>query len=157
MVYAEDDDLKIYRSNILELGVLAWDDQHDAAALIINRDIDVGWYREACAGRSFNSALYPSNRFLYYQAIPFDSKKLLNAAMQLKRLGCYKALEIIYGTLAKDAKDDPFREQSKDFKALYEAELKAVLKAGLDYDWDDSGTIDATESAIDVPRRLVKC
>lgn len=145
MTYADDDALVLIRPDILGLGVSDWGEQHIEAAAIINRALDAGWYRRNAQERNFDVLVYP-----------FDSANLLSAKVQLTRLGCYKALEIIYGCLSKGT-GDSFESLRNYYGKSYTEELKAVLAAGLDYDWylDGSLTID-DQNQVRLPRRLVR-
>ena len=113
---------------------------------IINRTIDSQWYR--------NNAL---NYSVDWRSTPFDSTLLLNADTQLRRLATYKSLQLIYLYLMKESKDpDPFERQKDTFKRLYQDELNDVLKAGLDYDWNETGSLDSSERFLPSIRRLYK-
>ena len=99
-----------------------------------------------------------SNAGLDHRETPFNADLLLNADVQLTRLGCYKTLELAFLYLMKDAPDpDAFEREHKTFGTLYKTELAEVLGAGLDYDWDETGDIAYTEKAIPVMRRLKRC
>jgi hypothetical protein len=145
--YCTDDDLAEVRPKILDLGVSGWDDQIAEATAVINRALEVRWYRTACREYSLD-----------YREYAFDPDLLLNAGTQLTRLGTYKALQLAYLHLAKDAPDaDAFERQAKNFEKLYTTELAEVLAQGLDYDWDASGAIDTTEARMPGMRRLKRC
>lgn len=145
--YCVDADLVKIRPNILSLGVSAWTDQATEATSIINRAIEARWYKMAC-----------SNAGLDHRETPFDADLLLNAATQLKRLACYKTLELAFLYLMKDSPEpDAFEREHNTFAALYKTELGEVLGAGLDYDWDQTGDLAYTEKAIPVMRRLKRC
>jgi len=159
MTYADDDDLLLIRPDILSMGTPNWDDQHEEAAAIIDRALDLSWYRAAATERLYGQTYANASvlRGFEWKAYPFNPLLLLNAAGQLKRLSCYKALELAYGCLAKGT-EDSFEKLRDYYAGQYAAELQAVLAAGLDYDWDASGAIDATETTEpQQPRRLVRC
>lgn len=142
MAYSTDADLVKIRPNIMDLGVDAWSDQHDEAALIIDRVIIARWYKTAASEYSldwrdteFDSTLVEDNTFL--------------------RLSCYKALELAYLYLMKESpKEDPFEREMKLFRDLYNQELELVLSTGIGYDWDASGAVADTEKYQSFPRRL---
>jgi len=163
-MYADDDDLKVYRADILDFGVTSWADQHKKAFTEINRALDVGWYRQNAAVRGLYTGgyiggtladriqNYGSNMTVY----PFDAELLLNAETQLRKLACFKCLELAYALLTKG--DDSFSKLRDHYKAEYEKEMVEVMAAGIDYDWDESGIVDDTEKAtVKEPRRLVRC
>lgn len=144
MAYCTDEDLVKIRPRILDLGVTNWDDQIEEADSIINRVLEVRWYRQAC--REYN---------LDYREYPYDADLMLNAEDQLTRLGCYKTLQLIYLYLAKDSPEaDAFERNAASFQKLYTTELADVLAQGIDYDWDSSGGISTTEKRMPSMRRL---
>lgn len=147
MAYSVSDDLEAYRPNIHGLGVPDWTALISEGDTIINRTIELEWYRPQC--RDYN---------LDYRSTIFDSDLLLSANTQLKRLSCFKALELAYLYLMKDAPEpDAFERQVGIFQKKYKEELKEVLASGLDYDWDDSGDLAYTEKLAPKIRRLQKC
>jgi len=129
----------------MELGVADWTDQIEEAGSIIDRALDAGWYRDIA-----------KNNDIDWRTDPFDRDLLLNLDIQLKRLGCYKTLELIFLYVKKHAVDDVYEEERKVFAKMYGDELRQVLSSGFDYDWDESGTIVAGENLIPQVRRLVR-
>lgn len=161
MLYATDADLLILRPDILSYGPTEWADMHAKAAEIITRDLDVNWYRGSATERGVAWKAYPlpplNQRTFDYAVYPFDAELLLNAESQLKSLGCFKALELIFASLTKGT-DDTFASLRDHYAASYKAELPAVCAAGIDYDWNQNGAIDDTDKAqAAAPRRLVRC
>ena len=147
MAYSKDADLAKVRPKIMEYGVSKWDDQRTEAEAQINRILDHDWYRPEANHLGVN-----------WREYPFDSDNLLNGAEQLKTLSCYKTLSLAYLHLMKDAPEaDAFERQHKLFEKLYAEELRGVLAAGIDYDWDESGVLASTETKRPVRRRLSRC
>lgn len=144
--YCTEDDLKKIRPNIMEFGVKDWSDQINEAGDIIDRVLETRWYRRLAEENGLD-----------WRVISFDRLLLLNASTELVRLGCYKTLELCYLFLMKHSQEaDAFERQRGLFSKLYSGELKDVLDAGFDYDWDQSGAIDPGESKIPQVRRLVR-
>ena len=144
--YSVDADLQKRRPNILGLGVSSWPDQHTEAFDYINRDLDTGWYRNAATSRGVD-----------YHVAKFAPSLILDVDSQLKDLGVYKTLELIYEFLAKDSVQDEFSSLSKNYMKKYEVELKRVISRGIDYDWDGSGLIESDEAYTPAPsRRLTR-
>jgi len=142
--YCDSDDLVALRPNILLLGVASWATEITEATTIINRALEVRWYRQACREYSLD-----------YRQYEFDPALLLSAAAQLTRIGTYKTLQLAYQKLQKDAPEaDAFERQAKNYAKLYGTELSDVLAQGLDYDWDDSGAIGDTEKRMPSMRRI---
>lgn len=142
--YCTNADLVVERPQILRKGVEDWSAQITEATVIINRSLDSRWYRSA--SREYN---------VDYREYEFDPDLLLDADVQLKRLGVYKTLQLAYQYLSKDAMEpDAFERQARRYEKLYAAELSDVLASGLNYDWDNSGAIDSTEKLMPTMRRL---
>ena len=140
MAYSTDDDLIKFRRDILELGVDNWDEQHDEAELIINRDLQSSWYVDIAKEIGVSDVFDP----------------LLLDADQLLRLSVYKTLEIAYLTLDHEYESDPFFRHRNTFKELYDEELKKLIKSGIRYDWNKDGTFSSIESLTRSPRRVVR-
>jgi hypothetical protein len=49
---------------------------------------------------------------------------------------------------------DGYARLMEHFKSRFDDELQSILALGLDYDWDESGTIDEDERIIMKKRRL---
>ncbi len=146
MVYTTNDDLAQVRREVMELGVADWAAQHAEAAAIVDRALDVGWYRAHAAERGLD-----------HQTTPFDGTRLLSADAQVKRLAAYKTLELIYQSLARGGESDHFGGLARHFELAYVRELDAVLAAGLDYDWDAGGALEANErQQRPMARKLVR-
>ena len=143
--YCSEDDLVKIRPDIMDLGVSDWSDQIEEAGSIIDRAIDVGWYRAIA-----------ENNYIDWRTTPFDRELLLNLDTQLKRLGSYKTLELAFLFLKKYSSEDAFEEERKVFRTMYQDELNEVLTSGFDYDWDEDDEIDVGENVIPQVRRLVR-
>jgi len=143
--YCTEDDLVLIRPDVLNLGVSDWSDQIAEAGLVIDRIIEVEWYRPIAEENSID-----------WRTTPFDRDLLLTADTQLTRLGCYKTLELIFLYLMKHNAEDVYDKERKLFRDMYTEELNDVMKAGLDYDWDESGAITSDESIVPMVRRLVR-
>lgn len=144
VTYCTDDDLLKYRPNIMDLGVDDWSEQRAEAYRLINRVITARWYRTAAPEMGFDP-----------RVTVFDSTKV--RADTFKALEAFKTLELAYTTLKKDGhEEDGFERAEKSFRKKYNEELELILAAGIDYDWDDSGTMLETELYLRTPRRLVR-
>jgi len=142
--YCSESDLIAIRPSILELGVTDWDAQITEAGNIIDRAIEVRWYRR----------IAEENR-IDWRTTQFDRDLLKSATSQLTRLGCYKTLELCFMYLMKHRADDAFEKERDMFSKLYKEELQEVLLAGLDYDWDDDD-LDSDEISVPRVRRLMR-
>lgn len=143
--YCTEDDLVLIRPDVMGLGVRDWSDQITEAGLVIDRIIEVEWYRPIAEENAID-----------WRVTPFDRDLLLSADDQLTRLGCYKTLELIFLYLMKHNLEDVYDKERLLFRSMYTEELEDVMKAGLDYDWDESGAITSDESIVPIVRRLVR-
>lgn len=139
--YSNDHDLIKIRGNILTYHE-DYEEKHTEAKDIIDRELEAKWYKQ-----------HADDEGIDWTTTPFDPNKV--DAAYLRRLSCYKTLELIYLMLAHDAAEpDGFDRQRELFQELYEQELAKVLSLGLGYDWDASGTIEADERLRPRYRRL---
>jgi len=141
--YCTNEDLVKVRPAILDLGVADWATQILKAGVEIDRSVESLWYRRNAEDTSID-----------WRVTPFDRALLLNAVEQLTTLGVYKSLEHIYLYLMKHSSQDVFKGEMETFRDRYKVELKEVLLFGLDYDWDQDGTVDPAESKVRETRRL---
>lgn len=140
--YSTDDDLIKIRPNILDLGVSDWEDMSKETFSIINRTIEARWYRGVAIEHDVE-----------WREVGFNPE--LIQAGQLVRLSCYKTLELVYLHLMKDTPEpDGFERQMKLFNKLYIAELDNLFASGINYDWDESDTIEYDEKLFPRQRRL---
>jgi len=143
--YCSESDLIKIRPKILELGITDWSDQIAEAGVIIDRAIEVKWYRRVAEDNDVN-----------WRTTEFDRDLLKSYATQVKRAACYKSLELIFMYLMKHRADDAFEKERGMFSKLYKEEMQEVLIAGLDYDWDDDD-LDSDEISVPRIRRLQRC
>jgi len=143
--YCSEDDLVLIRPDVMDLGIKDWSSQIEEAGLVIDRIVEVEWYRRIAEENDID-----------WRVTPFDRDLLLNADDQLTRLGCYKTLELIFMYLMKHNLEDVYDKERLLFRGLYAEELEDVMKFGLDYDWDESGAITSDESIVPRVRRLVR-
>lgn len=142
MTYCTDNDLLVYRSNILSFGVDSWETQRLEAYDIINRMIVARWYNQVAPTMGVDPSL-----------TLFDPAKVNGD--QLKRLECFKTFEFAYMILMKDSPEpDGFERNMSLFAGLFGNEFDSIISLGLTYDWDASGSVDNDERAIRAPRRL---
>lgn len=144
--YCTEDDLQKIRPNIMSLGVDDWSDQIEEAGFIVDRAIDTYWYRRVAEENDID-----------WRETPFDRELCLNASTELKRLACYKTLEICFLYLMKHMREaDAFEREREIFKKMYNEELLVVLDTGVGYDWDEDDEIASGESLIPSVRRLTR-
>lgn len=142
--YCGEGDLIKIRPKMLELGVTDWSEQIAEAGNIIDRAIEVKWYRRIAEENNVN-----------WRTTLFDRDMLKSASSQIKRAACYKTLELVFMYLMKHRANDAFEKEREMFAKLYKEEINEVLLAGLDYDWDDDD-LDSDEISVPRVRRLMR-
>lgn len=145
-VYTTNADLVKKRSNILELGIFSFDDQHEETERIINRDLSI-WYDAEARLRSRSP-----------QAIPFDQQYLLLSDIEIKPAAVFLALSLSYDLLSKDlpVEEDGMASQREHYRKEFEREWKNSKILGFTYDWDMSGDATSNENPCVRYRTLVR-
>lgn len=146
MAYTSDVDLVKKRANILDLGISSFDDQHEEAGRIIDRDLVI-WYDAEARLRGRDP-----------QAIPFEQKDLLEQNKEIEPAALFLALSLAYDKLAKDlpAKTDGMAAQREHYRKEFEREWNAAKLIGFTYDWDKSGEVDVDEQPQVAYRTLMR-
>jgi hypothetical protein len=143
MAYSKDKDLVVVRPDILSLGVETWSAQAKLAEEDINRYIDVFWYRGVAVEHGFD---WKDEEYA------FDATRLLSPE-RLKKASIYLTLAYAYGHLTKNTTSDGFAAQRDTYQKLYDNEIKAAARFGLDYAWPEIGDV---LSERRMPRKLVR-
>jgi len=118
----------------LEAQNVSFTDQHDESTRVINRTLESKWY----FGDAKDRGIDPRN-------VRFDPDLMLNSAIQIKKLATFLALKLIYERFITGFDDEVNQMLMQMYEKRYKDELELVLDLGIDYDWDDSGTIDDGE------------
>jgi hypothetical protein len=140
--YSTDEDIVKIRPNVLTVGVSDWQTQHEESFDIINRALIGKWYKAIADEYGVD-----------WRVTPFDPD--LVDIDQVRRLASYKALELLYLYLMKDSPEaDGFEREMTLFRNRYNDELMEILAIGINYDWDESGTIEPDETYQPKIRRL---
>jgi|TARA_R100000081_G_scaffold85425_1_gene54417 hypothetical protein len=136
-------DITSYQPDILEFGITNFDTQLQFAENDVLRQIREEWWE-----RYRHTVRYKD--ITKVTTLEMDNSKLTDA--QWKRSIIYKALaEYIYPILSKfkdpDGGDgkDAFQNKMDFYRQKYNEEFQAVLRDGVEYDEDSSGTIQASE------------
>ncbi len=119
----------------LEDGNISFTPYHIEAADIINRTINTKWYKDNSAQRSMD-----------FRVTPFDPALLSDSGAQVKRLATFQTLKLIYESLITGPDDENIMQMDR-FIGRYNDELELVMDEGIDYDWNDDGTIQPDEKA----------
>jgi hypothetical protein len=131
-------DIQDYEPDILEFGIPDFDEELTKAQNDVFRDLRIRWWPTQQIG------LYDLRRLASGQIEPDED---LYTASQLTRATVYNALGFhVYPKLAKFEPDqDLFERKMEFYRKEYERELDLVLRDGVEYDADSSGTVTDTE------------
>ncbi len=142
MAFATDQDLERRRAGILSLLPDGADELRALAEEELLDDLERQWYRAAAASMGLD-----------WRVAPMEPARLEAGA--LKRLSVLKTLAVIHEHLMKynGAEVDGFERHRRLYQQEYEASLDRLVRAGLRYDWDNSGAASDTEITA-APRRL---
>jgi len=139
-IIISNSDLQAKHNAILSYGPTDWSDKIFAASAIVERDIDLRWYR-----KNFSRDVDGD----------FDMSRVDDPDNRIRDIMVYKTLTDIFEYLTKGP--DNFLELYGLFRERYLAEIKTLLETGLDYDTDASGVVEEIESAARRgPRKLVR-
>tara|TARA_R100000951_G_scaffold62298_2_gene52328 strand:+ start:7445 stop:7894 length:450 start_codon:yes stop_codon:yes gene_type:complete len=130
-------DIQTYEPDIEDFGIPEFSSEITKAQNDVFRDLRIRWWPTYIVGR-------------------YDITKVSNASepdddlyttSQLTRATCYNALGFhIYPKLAKFEPDqDLFERKMEFYRQEYERELDLVLRDGVEYDADSSGTVSESE------------
>ena len=131
-------DVEDYEPDILSFGIPDFTEELTKAQNDVFRDLRIQWWP------TYQTGLYDLKYLASGQQEPDED---LYTASQLTRAACYQALGFhIYPKLAKFEPETDLFERKMDFyRAEYARELDLVLRDGVEYDADSSGTVDTAE------------
>ena len=131
-------DIQEYEPDILNFGVPEFSKEITRAQNDVFRDLRVKWWPTQTIG------LYDLTRIGGGNTEPDED---LYTASQLTRAAVYQCLGYhIYPTLSKFEPDqDIFERKMLFYREEYNREFDLVLRDGVEYDLDSSGTVDDTE------------
>lgn len=135
MAFSEDKDLVAIVPDILDLGIYSFADEHAKAEFDIKREIRAIWWPRT--GR-------PGE---------MDEAQLTDS--QWTRASAYLVLwKYALPQLTNWVDGDRFREMISFYRDLYNQELEKVFADGVEYDFDDDGTVQDDEKDIFITMRL---
>jgi len=151
--FSTDADLQIYQPDILDFGVTSFTTPTDYHALVredIERDLRIKWF-----------PVYQRNieeDISVLETIEMDGTKLTDT--QWNRCSVFKLLaDYACPLLTKfNSTDnlDRFQMMQKYYQTEYEKEFQNVLRDGVEYDDDNSGTITSSEKEAYHRLRLIR-
>lgn len=127
-------DIQEYEPDILDYGIPDFDAEISKAQADVFRDLRIKWWPTQMIG------LYDAR---YLTGTNLEPDEDLYTASQLTRAAVYNALGFhIYPKLAKfEPETDIFERKMEFYRAEYAREIDLVLRDGVEYDMDSSGTV----------------
>ena len=146
--FATDNDLVSYEPDIHKYGIQDFGDLHEQSYNDIVRLLNIRWWKSAEYGRYDISVIQSEERL--------SPSKLITA--EFTRAAVYHVLgHYIYPRLSTfDPQGDVFMEKMKYYKEMFETELDLILRQGISYDIDSSGTITDNERQTFHFNRLIR-
>ena len=131
-------DIQEYEPDIIDFGIPDFSAEITKAQNDVFRDLRIRWWP------AYSVGLYDLSKLNTGQTEPDEN---LYTASQLTRATVYQALGFhIYPKLAKfDVDQDLFERKMEFYRKEYARELDLILRDGVEYDFDSSGTVDAGE------------
>lgn len=135
--FANDDNLIEYEPQIKEFGIQDFSDLHQKTFDDIVRLLNIEWFPTAEYGKYDISIIGAKTKL---------SPSRLTTS-QFTRAACYHVLAMyVYPRLSTfDPQSDVFMEKMKYYKEKFREEFDFILKVGVEYDIDSSGTITDSE------------
>jgi hypothetical protein len=137
MAFSQDSDLVALVPDILDFGITSFATEHAKAQTDLTRTIRNEWW--------------------YKKQIPGEMNPAYLTDSQWTRCNSYLVLwKYALPQLTNWVDGDRFKEMLDFYKMRYEEEISDIFKDGIEYDDDNSGTIDADEKEIVSFGRLVR-
>lgn len=147
MPFATNSDLVKYYPTAMDHGVADWTSELALAQTDVETLVKTRWFNQEFGGTRGRSQVgYPA----------FDATRL--TATQWTRATVYRALAVyILSKLSTFRPEgDSFREQLNFYQNRFEEEMTLQLGAGVEYDLDNDGTVDAGEKFAVAQDRLYR-
>ena len=137
MAFSTDSDLTAIQPDILSLGITTFADEHAKAEADIKREIRHRWWpRTGFKGEMKDSLLTES---------------------QWTRANAYLVLwKYALPQLTNWVDGDRFREMINFYRDLHSQEMESVFNDGVEYDYDEDGTIQDDEKDLTFEGRLTR-
>jgi hypothetical protein len=137
MAFSTDSDLTAIIPDILQLGISSFSGEHAKAEADIKREIRRRWWpRTGYSGEMDDTLLTDS---------------------QWTRANAYLVLwKYALPQLTNWVDGDRYREMLNFYRDMYAQELEAVFGDGVEYDYNEDGTIETSEKDIVITGRLTR-
>jgi len=137
MAFSSDSDLTAIQSDILSLGIDSFASEHAKAEADIKREIRKTWWPRTGRKGEMNDTLLTDSQWTR-----------ANAYLVLWKYALPQLTNWVDG--------DRFREMINFYRDLYSQEMEAVFGDGVEYDFDEDGTVSSTEKDLFVMGRLTR-
>jgi len=137
MAFSTDSDLVLIVPDILDLGIESFADEHAKAESDIKREIRYKWW--------------PRTNY------KGEMQESLLTETQWTRANAYLVLwKYALPQLTNWVDGDRFREMISFYRDLFGQEMESIFKDGVEYDFDEDGTIQDDEKDLVVSGRLMR-
>ncbi len=137
MAFSSDTDLTELIPDIQDLGISSFADYHADAQADIERDIRIKWWSKTGYNGEMNASLLTST--------------------QWTKASAYLVLwKYALPQLTTWIPDDRFQVMMAEYKSRYHEEMAAVYADGVEYDYNEDGTIESSEKDIVITGRLTR-
>jgi len=137
MAFSTDSDLTAIVPDILSLGISSFADEHAKAEADILREIRRKWWPRTGRKGELDESLLTDSQFTR-----------ANAYLVLWKYALPQLTNWVDG--------DRFREMIDFYRDLFSQEMEAVFNDGVEYDFDEDGTIQDDEKDLYVAGRLTR-
>jgi hypothetical protein len=135
MAFSTDSDLTAIIPDILSLGISSFSDEHAKAEADIKREIRNRWWSRTGYSGELDDTLLTDTQWTR-----------ANAYLVIWKYAMPQLTNWVEG--------DRFREMQAFYRDLYNQELEAVFADGVEYDYNEDGTISEDEKDIRITGRL---
>ena len=137
MAFSTDSDLTAIIPDILSLGISSFSGEHAKAEADIKREIRSRWWPRTGYSGELDDTLLTDTQWTR-----------ANAYLVIWKYAMPQLTNWVQG--------DRFREMQAFYRDLYNQELEAVFSDGVEYDYNDDGTVSESEKEIRVTGRLAR-
>ena len=135
MAFSTDSDLTAIIPDILSLGISSFSDEHAKAEADIKREIRNRWWSRTGYSGELDATLLTDTQWTR-----------ANAYLVIWKYAMPQLTNWVEG--------DRFREMQAFYRDLYNQELEAVFADGVEYDYNEDGSISEDEKDIRITGRL---
>lgn len=135
MAFSTDTDLTDLLPDILSLGIASFTDFHDDAYADILREIRTKWWSKTGYAGELDATLLTNGQWT-----------LASAYLVLWKYALPQ--------LTNWTPEDRFQIMMDHYKARYNDEMAAIFSDGVEYDYNDNGTVSEAEKSITIAGRL---